>query len=81
VDLIDEQRVAELEIRDDRDEIARLLERRPEVVRMFASISFATMFASVVFPSPGGRKKNVIERFLPLPRRRNRDLEVVLTFC
>ena len=57
VDLVDEERVALLEIREDGHEIAGLLQRRPEVERMAASISLAMMLASVVLPRPGGPKR------------------------
>jgi hypothetical protein len=54
VDLVDEQDLARLEVGEDRGEVARLLDGRPEVVRSGDAHLRAMMWASVVLPSPGG---------------------------
>ena len=55
VDLVDEENIAVLEVREDRGQIARAVEGRPLVGWNPAPIAFATICASVVLPSPGGR--------------------------
>ncbi len=51
----------------------------PEVVRICAPISAATMFASVVLPSPGRSvEKHVVDRLVAVACRVDEDAEVLL---
>jgi hypothetical protein len=57
VDLVDEEDVARTEVRQDRREVARLLEDGARRDADWAPISRAMMWASVVLPRPGGPKR------------------------
>ena len=54
VNLVDEQDIALLEIGEERREVAGLAITGPDVARKFTPSSRATIWASVVLPSPGG---------------------------
>ena len=62
MDLVHEQDVALLEVGEDRRQVARPVERGPDVGWNPTPSSLDTMPASVVLPSPGPGEQEVVDR-------------------
>ena len=68
MDLVDEEHVAVVELREDGRQVAGPLQRGPDVTCRWASSSLAMIVARVVLPSPGGPENSRWSE--PWPRRR-----------